>query len=489
MVFNSLEFLFIGPIICLVYFIAPDKAKNIVLLLASYLLYIFAGWKHALILFLVTIITYIVAGLISKGVHEKFILTIGIILNVSVLMVCKYMFYVLGKIEKLKFMGNVFDWGGVFCEIIVPVGISFYTLQAIGYLIDVYKKKVSFESNFIIHALFLSFFPYAVSGPIERAGNMFRQFHEIHKFEYERVCHGLQLFLWGGAVKLILADRLAIFANELLSNPVKYVGWELIAGVFLYTLQIYCDFSSYSDMAVGLARVLGYDIIQNFNRPYFALSIAEFWNRWHISLSSWLRDYIYIPLGGNRKGQLRKYINLGIVFLISGVWHGAGWNYIFWGMLYVWYYIMAGLTRKLRNRMILIIHIDNNGWGICFIRRIITFSLVAFAWIFFYASDMNNAFSILHGIFTKNNIGILFSANGLNVGGMVGKDWMLLGIGFAILFLVDVLRENKIRICNIIDKQFILIRWITYIGLITAIIVFGIYGPEYEAQSFIYQAF
>lgn len=374
-------------------------------------------------------------------------------------------------------------------SLFVPIAISFYSLQAIGYLIDVYRGDVAFEKNIINYALFLSFFPYAVSGPIERAGNMLGQFHKPHKFEYERVCHGIQLFLWGQAVKLILADRMGIIARELLANPVKYTGWELVVGVVIYTLYIYCDFSSYSDMARGVAKILGFDIMCNFARPYFARSISEFWGRWHISLSSWLRDYIYIPLGGNRKGKLRKYFNLCIIFLVSGLWHGMGLNFICWGMIYVLYYIVSALTETLRKTFKKLLHIQWNSLEDHYIRRFVTFLLVAFAWIFFFGPGIEDACTIITSIFVENNFGVLLETGRFNIGGMVSKDWIVIFVGLVVLLVVDIMREKKVNICQIVDSQAIFVRWFVYLGMITAIIVFGIYGPAYGASAFIYQAF
>ncbi|MGN0348854.1 MAG: MBOAT family O-acyltransferase [Roseburia sp.] len=370
----------------------------------------------------------------------------------------------------------------------IPIAISFYSLQAIGYLIDLYREDIKFEKNFVIYALFLSFFPYAVSGPIERAGNMFRQFREVHKFDYERVCHGVQLFLWGHAVKLILADRLGMIARELLSNPMKYSGWEMIVGIMAYTLYIYCDFSSYSDMARGVAKILGFDIMCNFARPYFAKSISEFWRRWHISLSSWLRDYVYISLGGN-KGGSRKYFNLFVVFLISGLWHGTGWNFILWGMVYVVYYIGSEVTRGARQNWKTWLCIKPNSWEDNCIRRSVTFLLVAFAWIFFFGSSVGDAFAIIASMFRENNIGVLFHVGRFNIGGMTSKDWIVIYLALAVLLLIDIMRERKINIYQIVDRQTVVVRWGIYLGMLTAIIIFGIYGPAYGASAFIYQAF
>lgn len=473
---NSLDFMFFLLFVCFFYFIVPGKIKNIILLTASYVFYARGGVIHAAVLFLITVITYLMAYFMNQyAPYKKGILTASVILEIGILAASKYFLF---------FSSYFAGW-----NIIVPLGVSFYTLQAIGYLVDLYRGNVSFERNFIIHALFLSFFPYAVSGPVERAGHMFVQFRDIHRFDYERVCHGMQLFLWGGAVKVILADRLAVLANELLSNPVKYTGFELFVGVILYTLQIYCDFSAYSDMAVGTARILGFDILQNFTRPYFAETISEFWSRWHRSLSFWLRDYLYVPLGGSRKGLVRKHVNLGIVFLVSGIWHGTGWNFIVWGLLYAVYYVCSGLTRNTRTDFWNKRKIRTDRWDVRFLRKVSTFLMVAFAWIFFYASDLNAAVEILQSMFRFNNVGILFSANAFHVGGMVGKDWIVLGVGLLVLLFVDFLREKKIQLCRVIDAQSIVVRWTVYIGLMTAVLIFGVYGPGYEAQAFIYQAF
>lgn len=329
MLFNSWQYLCFYPIVVLIYFILPKKVKNIWLLLASY--YFYMGWnaKYIVLLFFTTVVTYI-GSLIIEKYRKKWILFLTLVLNFSVLFYFKYIQFAwnnLGHIcNKLgiPFIEHKFD-------ILLPVGISFFTFQAVGYTIDVYRKEIYAERNFFRYALFVSFFPQLVAGPIERSKNLLKQLDKTYTYSYDRMREGLLLMLWGFFLKLVIADRAAIFVDTVFADTNKYAGLYIVVATIIFAFQIYCDFYGYSVIAMGSARIIGLNLMDNFNAPYFSRSVAEFWRRWHISLSTWFRDYLYIPLGGSHKGKIRNYLNLMIVFLTSGLWHGSAWTYVTWG--------------------------------------------------------------------------------------------------------------------------------------------------------------
>lgn len=342
MLFNSYEFLIFFPIVTLIYFLIPHKARYIWLLIASYFFYMCWNAKYALILLFSTIVTYVAGLLISKAnkikddkkrtKYKKIFVALSFIINLSILFLFKYFDFAINNINNILGQLNIQLLNPKF-DLILPVGISFYIFQALGYTIDVYRQDVKTEKNFLKYALFVSFFPQLVAGPIERSKNLLEQMYEEHYFNAQRVKDGLLLMIWGGFQKIVIADRIAIVVDTIFNNFPQYGGMYIIIAAILFAFQIYCDFSGYSIIAVGAAKVMGFRLMENFNAPYFSMSVSEFWRRWHISLSTWFKDYLYIPLGGNRKGKIRKYINIMIVFLVSGLWHGASWNYIIWGGL------------------------------------------------------------------------------------------------------------------------------------------------------------
>ena len=342
MLFNSYDFLIFFPIVTLVYFLIPHKIRYIWLLITSYYFYMCWNAKYALILVLSTFVTYISGILISKANNiqdkdkcirrKKTYVIISCIINLSILFLFKYFDFAITNINIVLKHFNIQVLNPTF-DLVLPVGISFYIFQALSYTIDVYRSEVEAEKNFFRYALFVSFFPQLVAGPIERSKNLLKQMNERHYFNAQRVKDGLLLMIWGGFQKIVIADRVAIVVDTIFNNFPTYGGMYIVVGSILFAIQIYCDFSGYSTIAMGAAKVMGFELMENFNAPYFATSVSEFWRRWHISLSSWFRDYLYIPLGGNRKGKIRKYINLMIVFLVSGLWHGAQWSFVVWGAL------------------------------------------------------------------------------------------------------------------------------------------------------------
>ena len=347
---SSIEFIFFLGILIGAYYVVPAKLKSVVLLIASYLFYGSQDSTYLIFLGAATLFTYGSGLLLEKNIEHqsaaKAIVGGTIFVNLFVLGWFKYInFFTGGKIESL----------------FLPVGISFYLFMSIGYIVDVYRGKIKAEKNLISYALFVSFFPIIMSGPIERAGNLLPQFKkEVFakiKFDTERIRDGFVRMLWGYFQKLVLADRIAVVVDMVYGSPESYGGAMVILASFLYTFQIYCDFAGYSNVAIGIGEIFGIKIIENFKVPYLATSIADFWRRWHISLSSWFRDYLYVPLGGNRKGIVRKYVNIMVVFLLSGLWHGAGWNFILWGGLHGLYQVIGALTEGIRKKIGIILKI------------------------------------------------------------------------------------------------------------------------------------
>jgi D-alanyl-lipoteichoic acid acyltransferase DltB (MBOAT superfamily) len=403
MVFNSWQFLVFFPLVTLVYFMITMKLRKscwsrLFLLAVSFFFY--AYWNPlylGLILFSITVCwagAFLLEGKI--GTLRKLILGISVGLNLGVLFFFKYYNF---------FAETFYNFGAGFgkaaesfspLRVLLPVGISFYTFQALGYLIDVYRGTVKAERDIVVYALFVAFFPQLVAGPIERTVHLLPQFRADHRFDYERVTSGLRLALWGMFKKVAIADRLAVYVNAVFDAPAGYPASALVLAVFFFSFQIYCDFSGYSDIAVGTARILGFDLSANFCAPYFARSVRDFWRRWHISLSTWFKDYLYIPLGGNRTG--RASLNLLITFVISGLWHGAAWHFVFWGLLHGLFQIAErGLVYFRRKAGFFSDPWEGSVFTKC-LQGGCTFLLVSFAWIFFRANSLDEAFHISVGL-------------------------------------------------------------------------------------------
>ena len=334
MLFNSFHFLLFFPLVCILYYLLPPRLRWLFLLLASY--YFYMNWEpvYALLIAGSTLITYGCGLLVERYRGERrrqrLFLLGSLLLNFGILFIFKYYNFLTGSIFSLL------SWLGIrsaFPEftLLLPVGISFYTFQAVGYSLDVYRGDIKAERHLGIYALFVSFFPQLVAGPIERARNLLPQFREIHRFDETNATQGLKLMLWGYFMKLCVADRLALYVDAVYNNVSQHNGTSLLIASVFFAFQIYCDFGGYSLIAIGAARVMGFSLMENFRRPYFARSVREFWGRWHISLSTWFKDYVYIPLGGNRVGRFRHMRNLVVTFLVSGIWHGANWTFILWG--------------------------------------------------------------------------------------------------------------------------------------------------------------
>ncbi len=498
MSFNSINFLIFLPVVILVTFIIPKKFRYIWLLIASYFFYMSWNAKYSILILSATVISYFTAVFISKIndsalpdnkkiFNKKISLFISIAAIISVLVFFKYSNFIIEIISYLSALLHI-DFSIKKFDILLPVGISFYTFQTVGYIIDVYRNEIKAESNFFKYALFVSFFPQLVAGPIERAKNILFQLNDIEKPKYENLKTGFLLILWGFFLKIVIADRISIFVDTVYADTNLFCGWYIIIATVLFAFQIYCDFYGYSVIALGSAKMLNIKIMDNFNAPYLALNVSDFWRKWHISLTSWLFDYIYKPLGGNKKGKLRKYINILIVFLISGIWHGASFSFVVWGGLNGLYLILEDLTKTLRENILKIFRINKDNISHKILQCILIFILIDITWIFFRAKSLSNAVDIINNIFTSNNISILFDGSLFNCG-LDAPNFVLLIVSLLILFISDLLKNNNIIISEIILKQDLWFKYLAIIFIIFFILIFGMWGNLYNHSQFIYFQF
>ncbi|MDC7293647.1 MULTISPECIES: MBOAT family O-acyltransferase [unclassified Butyrivibrio] len=487
MQFISFGFLIFLPIVVLINLIIPRKWRYVWLFITSAAFYLSIDVKGSIVLVLSILTTYF-AGLLldkegDKKGRDKLIFVLCLIINIGMILVLKY----LGFFERTVFgiIGKEAQ-DTIASRIIAPIGISFYVLKAISYLIDVKRGDLKAERNIVKYALYVSFFPQIISGPIERAGDLLPQFSYPLSVDYDRLRDGSMQMLWGYFLKLVVADRLGIFVNSVYSGSGTSGLVTLLATIF-YTFEIYCDFGGYSHIAIGAARILGIDVMKNFDSPYLSMSIAEFWRRWHISLSSFFKDYIYIPLGGNRKGTVRKYINIIIVFAVSGLWHGANYTFILWGLLHAVYQIIGFVLKPVRDGAVKLFKVNRSSFSHVLYKVIVTFLLVNFAWVFFRADSVSQAVGILktcmHPAPWALTSGELF-AHGLNEANM-----LLALIGIGILVIVDIMNYKGVVIREKIMAQGIWFRYLVAIAAVLVILVCGIWGPGYDAASFIYQQF
>ncbi len=495
MLFNSIHFMLFFPIVTLMYFLIIPKIRWIWLLISSYYFYMCWNPKYAILIGFSTVVTYLSGILISNANSIKneikrekvkvIFVALSLVINLGILFFFKYYDFFFYNISRVFSIVNIKVNYPMF-DIILPVGISFYTFQALSYTIDVYRGDIEAEKNLGKYALFVSFFPQLVAGPIEKSKDLLNQFNNTYSFEYERVKSGLLLMLWGFFQKIVVADRAAIMVNTIYNSPSTYGGFQIIIATLFFSFQIYCDFASYSNIAIGAAKVMGFQLTNNFDQPYFSRSIKDFWRRWHISLSSWFRDYLYIPLGGSRKGKLRTYINIMIVFLSSGLWHGASINFVVWGGLHGIYQIIGDMLRPIKDRFIKLFNIRSNVFSYKLMQIVINFTLVNFAWIFFRASSFSNAKILVKNLFIFNPWvlidGSLFTL------GLDKREFLVVLLSIILVVIVDLL-QRKMNIFEALSEQNLLFRWGIYISTIVIILIFGSYGPTYSAQQFIYFQF
>ena len=476
MLFNSFHFVYFFVVVTTLYFILPFKQRWLLLLLSSCYFYMAFVPIYILILGFTILVDYFAGRIIEKseGKKRRFYLICSLIANIGVLCIFKYYNFIS---ENLSFLlqGFITNYQLPYLSILLPIGLSFHTFQAMSYTIEVYKGNQKAERHFGIYSLYVMFYPQLVAGPIERPQNLLHQFRENHKFESDRVVSGLKLMLWGFFKKLVIADRLALYVNTVYNNSSHHNGVTLAVATLFFAFQIYCDFSAYSDIAIGSARVMGFNLMTNFDRPYFSKSIAEFWKRWHISLSTWFKDYLYISLGGNKVSIPRWYFNLFIVFLISGLWHGANWTYIVWGGINGFYLVFAIVTKTYREKLSALIKLDKIPLLNNILQILITFGLTCFAWIFFRAKNITEAFSIVKKILYFD--GPFFNPN---------KSIFLFSIiGIIFLMLVELKREYFNNLFSFSLNEYWLVRNFYYSFLIIVIILIGVF----DGGEFIYFQF
>ncbi len=511
MLFNTIEFLFFMPILFLAYYIVPKRFQWIILLFFSIVFYLFSVPVFILYVLGTIVTTYFGALFLGFTVKpakrnleeasnnvvfddiprvnhrkRKVIIFSVIVINVGILFITKYLSFSISLLNSLMNRLHFNHTLPVF-SIVQPLGISFYTLQALGYIIDVYRNKYIPEKNLAKHALYILYFPQIVQGPIGRCDLLSAQLFRGNHFDYTQVKFGLQLVLWGFFKKLVIADRCGILVNEVFTNYQNYSGYQILIASLFYTVQIYADFSGFTDIAIGVSQSLGIKLSDNFKQPYFSRSIQDFWRRWHISLSSWFRDYIYFPLGGNRKGELRKYLNVILVFVISGLWHGVGFNYIAWGLLHGSYQVVGALTKNFKGKLARCLGLDMQSRVYHALQVAINLFLINLSWIFFRAEGFRKAIfmieSMVLGIIQQKSVGGLFYSLGLNE-----IEFLILTIAIILAFFVS-LQQRRKSIRVVLSQQPLIARWPIYILALASVVLLGLYGPASPASPFIYYNF
>lgn len=483
MLFNSISFAIFLPIVFILYWFATKgnlKFQNILLLISSW--YFYACWDYRFLFLLIfsILLDYYTGIKIYETENrslKKVWLWLSISVNLGFLGVFKYYnFFASSFADALSLLGIESNLATL--EIILPIGISFYTFHGLSYVIDLYRNRIKPERSFIDYSVFVSFFPLLVAGPIERATHLLPQIIKKREFNYSQAVDGLQQILWGLFKKIVIADNCAKYANTIFNNSADYSGSMLVIGALFFTFQIYCDFSGYSDIALGTARLFGINLLRNFAFPYFSRDIAEFWRRWHISLSSWFRDYLYIPLGGSKGGTFMKIRNTFIIFLVSGFWHGANWTFIVWGLLNAIYIMPSIIFNTNRNNL----DIVAKGKYLPTIKEFlsigITFSLTVFAWIFFRANDLEHAFSIITEIFSRS---LLVVPQFIGIGSVVSIVF-LTGI-FLIIEWLGREQQYALQIVSNVKKRYL--RVICYYAVIISILMYG----NFNENQFIYFQF
>ncbi len=485
MLFNSYEFMIFFPIVVIIFLIIPRGLRSLWLLVASYYFYMSWNPRYAVLIAFSTFVTYLSGILLDKAKcsgHRKLIVAGSFICNLAILFVFKYANFTLDTIAViLGRMGIGFTERRL--DFLLPVGISFYTFQALGYTLDVYRREIRAEKNIISYALFVSFFPQLVAGPIERSGNLLGQIRNIRSINIlniDKIRSGLLLMLWGLFQKLVIADRASIMVGHIYDNYTGYGTLELSLATAVFAFQIYGDFAGYTNIARGAARIMGFELMENFRQPYLATSITDYWRRWHISMTSWFRDYLYFPLGGSRKGILKKYLNIAIVFIASGLWHGASWHYVAWGLVNSVYQMVedsvSRLTKKRRKS-------DNNGNVIIrVVKTCVAFVFICSTLVFFASDSVSMAIDIFIHIFTLPTV--ITCDLGLDM-----ADLIVLAASLVTLTVVDIINECGHSVIGFISRCHVGVRIFLYTGIIWTIVLFGIYGTGYDTGQFIYFQF
>jgi D-alanyl-lipoteichoic acid acyltransferase DltB (MBOAT superfamily) len=470
MLFNSFHFILLFfPVAITGYYLLPHRFRWIWLLAVSAYFYM-AFVPYYILILAVTILVDYAAGLVisrKSGAERRMWLMLSIVANVGLLAFFKYFAFLRDNLLQIgRLAGH--DLAIPTLSIVLPIGLSFHTFQSMSYTIEVYRGNQPPERHLGIFALYVLFFPQLVAGPIERPQNLLYQFREKHYFDYAGVTSGMKLIVWGLFQKIVIADRLAASVDRIYAYPNKFGGLTLSVATVLFAFQIFCDFAGYSDVAIGTAQVLGFKLMTNFRQPYLASSVAEFWKRWHISLSTWFRDYLYFPMGGNRKGRWRHIVNVLMVFAVSGLWHGADWKFVIWGALNGLFVVMAGLAQPGSQQARHVAPV--------LVRRIATFMLVCFTWIFFRAGSVDEAFTIVRRLLPLRPDDVVAS---------IGKGPLLITLALAgFAMSMHVVRE-RYRVRELISRQPAWLRWSVYSAALTSILLLG----ELESRDFIYFQF
>ena len=478
MTYMSITFYLFVTALLLLYYIIPLKCRWLVLLAGSIFFYWRAlGTWTGLLVILGTIAIVYGAGLLLERARKKILLVCALVLTLLPWLLIKNGNYVL---ENLLHRNTV-EW-------IVPVGISFYTLQLISYLADIYMDRITAQKNPAKFALYVMFFPQIVQGPIPRYDRLAGELYCGHRFCERTVVGGFYKILWGFFLKLMIADRAAVVVNEIFGSYHRYVGcYVLVAGI-LYSIELYADFAACISISKGVANLFGIHLADNFHHPYLATSVQDFWHRWHISLSEWLRDYIYIPLGGSRKGKCRTFINLIITFLVSGIWHGAGPRFMVWGLMHAVYQIIGQLTSGMQKKASQILGLDKTPRVRIWIQRIWTFLCVMTAWIIFRAESLTAGIQMIVSMLRVQNLWI-FTNDALFALGLSWKEWVILAVSILILIVVSTKQEKGVAFSDVIFRQIVFVRWGLYLIVIFGIMTYGVYGIGYDSQAFIYGGF
>lgn len=484
MFFNSIDFAVFLPIVFILYWFVFKKnlkLQNLLIVVASYVFYGWWDWRFLSLILFSTIVDYLVGRRLrteEKQSSRKVLLWISVVVNLGFLGFFKYYnFFLENFIASFSLFGAEIQANSL--HIILPVGISFYTFQTLSYTIDVYRRKLAPTNDFIAFSAFVSFFPQLVAGPIERATHLLPQFYKKRKFDYHLAADGMRQILWGLFKKIVIADNCAVYANEIFNNSADYSGSTLILGALFFAFQIYGDFSGYSDIAIGTSRLFGFDLMRNFNYPYFSRDIAEFWRRWHISLSTWFRDYLYIPLGGSKGGTGMQVRNIFIIFIVSGFWHGANWTFIVWGALNAIYFLPLLLTKNNRRNLDVVAQgrlLPNIGE---LVQMGITFGLTLFAWIFFRADNLGHAFRY---------IGEIFSASTFAAPEFTDlREVVILSMLLVLFVIIEWIgREGQFAVENIVVVKSKALRWSLYLSILLVLYFFGAFD---ETVEFIYFQF
>jgi D-alanyl-lipoteichoic acid acyltransferase DltB (MBOAT superfamily) len=498
MLFNSLTFILFFPLVLIGYYLCPAKLRHYFLLAVSAVFYMWWNPYYIVLLYTSIALTYLCGLALGRtpggegGARKaKLVIAATLAVNIGILAVFKYANFGMRLIDRgFDLMG--IDVSTPRFDILLPVGISFYTFQALAYIIDCYRGEIKPERNFAKYALFVSFFPQMVAGPIERSKNLLTQVRNSGRIKvgmFDDIAYGLTMLLWGFFMKTVISDRVAMLVNTVYDSWWNYGATEISAATVGFAFQIYCDFWGYSCIALGAARMMGFKLMVNFEQPYFAMSIREFWRRWHISLSTWFRDYLYIPLGGNRKGPWRKRLNLLIVFTVSGLWHGANVTFVVWGFLHGIYQVVGDITQKSREAVCERCRIKTDTFSFRLWKRLATFALVCFAWVFFRADSLYDALHIFKTALNNVNPWALFNGSLFELG-IDRPHFNVLFLALVVLFVVDRIRYRKgSLLSDFLLTQNLVFRWIVLLALFAGCLLFGAYGPEYDAQQFIYFQF